>query len=172
MSQMTATARVAPARPSRAPRATPRPRLRVVDAAPMPASHMGYGLLCAALVVAGLLTMLLLNIGRAEGSLHLSTLQAQSAQLEAEHSGLTAELTRLSSPEALAAAATDLGMVASPSTAVLRLSDGAVLGVAAGVDDQGTFTVDLPLPSSEGAGDRSTDGGTDAPVVEDLQAEG
>lgn len=151
MSQQTATARAAaPARPLRTPTAPARPRLRVVHAAPLPATHLGYGALCAALVIAGLLLMLVLNMARAEGSFALSSLQEESSQLAAEQSGLTAELTDLRSPQNLAESATDLGMMASPSTAVLRLSDGAVLGVAAGVTDGVPFTVDLSDRRGEG----------------------
>lgn len=173
MSQMTATARVSsPARPLRAPKAPARPRLRVVDAAPMPASHMGYGLLCAGLVVVGLLLMLVLNTARAESSFVLSDLRGRSAELAARQVSLQAELVDLRSPQALSVAATKLGMVPSPSTAVLRLSDGVVLGVAAGQSDQGTFTVDLPAPGTEGrVSTESTHGPPAGKAVEDLQAE-
>jgi hypothetical protein len=40
-------------------------------------------------------------------------------------------------------------MEPSPSTAVLRLSDGAVLGVAAGIDGNKTFTVATDGPTGE-----------------------
>lgn len=155
MSQMTATAtvRVAP-RPLRAPRTPARPRLRVVDAAPMPGSHVGYGMLCAGLVICGLLLMLVLNTVRAEGSFVLSDLRADQARLDARQVTLQSELAQLRSPDSLAGKAEDLGMVRSPSTAVLRLSDGVVLGVAAGVEGDRPFTVDLPAPGTgEVAGD-------------------
>jgi hypothetical protein len=154
MSQMTATAtapataRVAP-RPLRTPaRTSTRPRLRVVDAAPLGSSHVGYGMLCASLVIAGLLLMLVLNTVRAEGSFVLSDLRADQARLEARQVSLESELAELRSPASLSRKAEGLGMVRSPSTAVLRLSDGVVLGVAAGVDGEQTFTVDLPAPGS------------------------
>ncbi len=151
MSQMTATAtatvRVAP-RPLRTPRTPTRPRLRVVHAAPVQGSHVGYGMLCAGLVICGLLMMLVLNTVRAEGSFVLSDLRAEQARLDARQVTLESELALLRSPDNLARRAEGLGMVPSPSTAVLRLSDGVVLGVAAGVEGDRPFTVDLPAPGT------------------------
>lgn len=166
MSQMTATARSGQhsLRPAPAPT---RPRLRVVDAAPLPATHMGYSVLCAALVIAGLLLMLMLNTVRAEGSFVLGELQSTSSKLSAQEVSLQTELAQTRSPESLAAKAADLGMIPSPSTAVLRLSDGAVLGVAAGTTAGRPFTVDLPAPGSEGADGRTADA-----VAQDAQAGG
>ncbi len=150
MSQMTATTRFSP-RPVRDSARPAQPRLRVVHSAPLPATHMGYGLLCAVLVLGGLLLMLVLNTARAEGSFELGSLQSTSTELSARQVSLQSTLARSQSPESLAGKAADLGMVPSPSTAVLRLSDGAVLGVAAGVEAGRPFTVKLPPPASEGA---------------------
>lgn len=150
MSQMTATTRFSP-RPIRESARPARPRLRVVHSAPLPATHMGYGLLCAVLVLGGLLLMLVLNTARAEGSFELGGLQSTSTELSARQASLQSALARSQAPESLAGKAADLGMVPSPSTAVLRLSDGAVLGVAAGVEAGRPFTVKLPTPVSEGA---------------------
>lgn len=173
MSQMTATApAAAPARLPRTPKVASRPRLRVVDAAPMPATHMGYGLLCAGLVVLGLLAMLVLNTARAEGSFALSSLREESTRLQAQQISLQTELLELRAPQSLAVAATDLGMVPSPSTAVLRLSDGVVLGVAAGVGAAGPFTVDLPAPAPDRARVDSTDGGLVGAGAEDQRTGG
>lgn len=150
MSQMTATTRLSP-RPVREAARPSRPRLRVVHSAPLPATHMAYGLLCAALVLGGLLLMLVLNTARAEGSFELGSLQSTSTELSARQGSLQSGLARNQAPGSLAAKAADMGMVPSPSTAVLRLSDGAVLGVAAGVEAGQPFTVKLPAPASEGA---------------------
>lgn len=150
MSQMTATARPHTRRFAEVS-PPPRPRLRIVDSAPLPATHMGYGLLCAALVVAGLLMMLLLNTARAEGSFELGSLQRTTTELSTREVSLQGELASSQAPASLAAKAEDLGMVPSPSTAVLRLSDARVLGVAAGTEAGRTFTVEMPPPARGGA---------------------
>lgn len=143
MSLMTA------ARPAfRTPRPTPRARLRVVDATPKTQSHAGFVVLCIALVVAGLLSALMLNIQRAESSFVLSDLRAEQTQLHDTRVTLEAELAMKRSPETLAVEADRLGLVPSPSTAVLRLSDNEVLGVAAQVDPADSFTVITPFVSS------------------------
>lgn len=146
MSQMTATApRYTPsARRGRAVGTPQRTPLRVVQAVPMPARRAWFAMGLGALTIAGLMLMLILNIARAEGSFILSDLRASHAALEAEQVSLASEVADLSSPATLSTKAANLGMVASPSTATLRLSDNQVLGVAALVDGGKTFTVDLP----------------------------
>lgn len=176
MSQMTAaraprgaaarTARTGTARPSPGTRQPQRPRLRIVDAAPKRQGNTGFALLCIALVLGGLMAALMLNMARGEGAFTLGALTAEQTRLHDERVTLEAELNTLSSPETIAAEAEKLGMVPSPSTAVLRLSDGAVLGVAAGVDGNQTFTVETssttdktaPEPDAEeGAGPGTTE---------------
>lgn len=142
MSQMTATARVSP-RPARS-RAQTRPSLRVVHAAPAAVSHLWFAMVIGALVVGGLLSMLMLNMARAEGSFVLSDLRAEQEALHAQQVTLETEVANLSSPSTLAAKAERLGMVPSPSTATLRLSDSSVFGVAALIQDGRTLTVDVP----------------------------
>ncbi|MGB3257051.1 MAG: hypothetical protein WBG89_10560 [Ornithinimicrobium sp.] len=152
MSQMTASApRYAPdptrARGRRVSGATP---LRVVHAAPKTVTHVWFAMMLGALIIGGLLVMLMLNMARAEGSFVLSDLRSEHATLEAERATLESELADASSPASLAKKAESLGMVASPSTATVRLSDHAVSGVAAVVEDGKTFTVDLPGADSAG----------------------
>ncbi|WP_154402248.1 hypothetical protein [Ornithinimicrobium cavernae] len=144
MSQMTIARATRPARARTAPQ---RPTLRVVDASPKVQSHTGFVVLCLALVVGGLLSALLLNTARAESSFTLSDLRAEQTRLHDTRITLEAELSQARSPETLATAATDLGLVPSPSTAVLRLSDNQVLGVAAQVDPTDSFTVVTPFVS-------------------------
>lgn len=150
MTQLTAAARLDP-RPVREAARPSRPRLRVVHSAPLPATHMGYGMLCAALALGGLLLMLVLNTARAEGSFELGSLQSTTSELSARQVSLQSELATRRAPDSLAAQATDLGLVPSPSTAVLRLSDAHVLGVAGGTQAGRAFTVELPAPVREGA---------------------
>lgn len=152
MSQMTATARATP-RPSRASAATQRPSLRVVDAAPASGLHIGMGAIVAMLVIIGFVATLLLNTMRTEGSFELSALQEQNSQLHATQVSLEAQVAQMQSPATLADRAQDLGMVPSPSTAVLRLSDNTVVGVAAGVVDGEAYTVQMSAPAADDGAD-------------------
>ena len=152
MSQMTASLpRYAPA-PARARgrRAAGAAPLRVVHAAPRTVTHVWFAMMLGGLIVGGLLIMLMLNMARAEGSFVLSDLRAEHATLEADRATLESQLANVSSPASLAKKAESLGMVASPSTATLRLSDQSVIGVAAVVEDGKTFNVDLPGADSAG----------------------
>lgn len=146
MSQMT-LARTAP---KVAPRTRTRAPLRVVDAAPKIQSHAGFVLLCLALVIGGLLSALLLNTARAESSFTLADLRKEQTMLHDTRVTLEAELSAKRSPESLAVEADRLGLMPSPSTAVLRLSDNTVLGVAASVDPADSFTVVTPFVSQAG----------------------
>lgn len=131
---------------SRGGAANPPPRLRVVGdrrAADSRASRRSAGFLalCMALIVGALLGGLLLNTQRAQSSFALTDLERQATQLRDQRVTLEAEVTELSSPGRLATEADDLGLVRSPSSAMLRLSDGAVIGVAAVVEGRRTFSV-------------------------------
>ena len=139
MSQMTATARVASRAPQRRT-AAPQP-LRVV---PGKAGHPGsamFAALCMLLLVGGLMGLLMLNTSMAEGSFTLHKLQATSGQLTDTQEALTAAIDAQKAPANLAARASKLGMVPADSAAFLRLSDGAVLGVAKPAKKQAGFTV-------------------------------
>lgn len=112
-----------------------------MHAAPTVRSNTGFVVLCLGLVVAGLMSVLMLNLARAESSYILSDLRQEATALHDERVTLEAELSAKQAPEALALEAQRLGMVPSPSTAVLRLSDATVLGVAAGVDPDARLSV-------------------------------
>jgi hypothetical protein len=139
MSQMSAaTARVG----ARAPRRTPTPpSLRVVSGADTKRPGAGFALLCVTLLSAGLLGLLLLNTSLAQGAFALHDLQATSGELSDTQAALTQQLQAASSPQQLAREATAMGMVPSQSAAFLRLSDGAVFGVAKPARKQAGFTV-------------------------------
>lgn len=118
-------------------------RTRVVDAAPAVA-HAGFRVLCLMVVLGAFTAVLLLNTARAEGSYILSRLSAEATALHDQKVTLEAELANLESAETLAESARKLKMVPSTSTATLRLSDGAITGVASKVDGGRAITVDLP----------------------------
>lgn len=144
-----ATARTGRAGSARSAPGTRQARLRLVDAAPSRQGNTGFALLCIGLVLGGLMCALMLNMARGEGSFTLGALRAEQTRLHDERVTLEAQLADLRSPDTLADKAKDLGLVPSPSTAVLRLSDGAVLGVAAGVDGNDTFTVETSSGAAE-----------------------
>jgi len=71
---------------------------------------------------------LLLSIAISQGAYTLNTLQTQQTSLQRSLQAASEDLTRVSSPQNLAANANSLGMVSNSNPAYLRLSDGAVLG--------------------------------------------
>jgi len=132
MSQMTSAARVA-ARPLNRPTTTTTTtstRLRVVTGAPPHRGGAAFGIICATLLAAGLIGLLLLNTALAQGSFTLHDLRATSDQLTDTENALTQSLESSQSPANLAASAARMGMVPAQFVAFLRLSDGKVMGVA------------------------------------------
>jgi hypothetical protein len=93
------------------------------------------------LLAAGLIGLLLLNTTLAEGSFTLHTLQSTSDQLADTEDALTQSLAASKSPANLAAKATTMGMLPAQSAAFLRLSDGAVIGVAQPAQPGPQYTV-------------------------------
>ena len=101
---------------------------------------------CAGLLLAGLLGVLLLNMNLAEGSFRVHELQRTAGELAEAESALEQDITAISSPASLAAAASRMGMVPASSPAFLRLSDGAVLGVAEPASGETAFSVVVTPP--------------------------
>jgi hypothetical protein len=139
MSQMTSSARVG-ARALNRP-ATTTPRLRVVTGAPLHRGDAAFGITCAVLLAAGLIALLLLNTALAQGSFILHDLRTSSNQLTDVQDALDLSVEASSSPANLASRAVSMGMVPSQSAAFLRLSDGAVIGVASPATAGSGFTV-------------------------------
>jgi hypothetical protein len=148
MSQMTA--------PSRIPRTTgrrpaPAPGLRVVSGtrgARPGSGGAAFAIACIALLAAGLVSLLLINISMSRGSYALHDLQATSGELADTQDALTQQLSVQKSPPHLAARAVAMGMVPAPNAAFLRLSDGKVVGVAKKAARGKGFTVVSQTPSS------------------------
>ena len=128
MSQMTSTARVG-ARALNRP-TTPTPRLRVVTGAPLRRGGAVFVIICATLLAAGLIGVLLLNTALAQGSFTLHDLRTTSEQLTDAQGALNQSLEVSKAPANLASRAAGMGMVPAQSVAFLRLSDGKVIGVA------------------------------------------
>jgi len=112
----------------------PRPaeRLRLVQAPVQPRSRAPFVLLCIGLLAAALLGTLVMNTVMNNEAYAAREVQLQIAK-EAELADVLGEqIDALSSPQALAARATELGMVQSPDPGVLRLSDLMIFGGASG----------------------------------------
>ena len=115
------------ARPSRGSEA---PRLRVAPPAPVAAPRAPFVTVVLGLVIAGVLGILVINTRINENAFRLQDLQNQQTALDREEQRLTQDLSQLESPNNLAAAARQRGMVPAGTPAFIRLSDGKVLGVA------------------------------------------
>jgi hypothetical protein len=145
MSSVASTA-LHPGVPRTRRREAPRPVLTAVpSAAP---SHGGMLVTCASLLLCGLLAVLLLNMAMAEGSFDVHELQRSAGELAEAEAALEQEITAVSSPAALAEAASRMGMVPASSPAFLRLEDGAVLGVAEPASDDTSFSVVVTPPTT------------------------
>lgn len=147
MSQSTAV-RV-PARHARpAPRPVPAPpRLRVVAAPEHARSRAGVVVASVGLLVAGLVTVLLVQVSLERGAYALQREQSQSRMLAEQQQALKEQLERLQAPQNLAKKAAQYGMVPAPNPAFLRASDGKVLGVPAPGVAAPSPTVNKPAPS-------------------------
>ena len=124
-----------------------------------------YAVIAVSSLLAVVVAQLLLSIGISQGAYQLSSLQAQQTSLQRSYQAASQDLTRISSPQNLAANANALGMVSNSNPAYLRLSDGAVLGApiaasgAAGTVTGGTgnlvpnaLLAGVPLAAAPAAG--------------------
>jgi len=95
-------------------------------------------LLAAIVTVGGLFAILtaqlLLTIATSNGAYEISSLQREHSELARDQQVLVETLQVLGAPQHLAAEAQEMGMVASESTAYLRLADSVVLGAPAAAD--------------------------------------
>jgi cell division protein FtsB len=133
---MSAAARAtAPARgtvygtPLRAPRTPAPPRLRVVPPANLPAPRAPFVLLVLGLVVAGLVSLLMLNTLVNENSFQIHALTTEQEQLDLREQQLKRQVDKLETPGSMEAAARRLGLVPAGTPAFIQLPDGRVLGV-------------------------------------------
>jgi ABC-type enterobactin transport system permease subunit len=102
----------------------------VVPAAIRQTGNGVFALICMVLLAAGLVALLMMNTALASGIYQLKDLQARSGTLTDTQEQLTQVVDDLRSPRTLADAAQALGMVPAKSMAFVRLSDGAIIGVA------------------------------------------
>jgi len=151
--------------------------------------NVPYALGLAALMVAGMVGLLALNINIQSGSAELRTDQAQAKALDDEVSALHAEVDRVGSVVSLAQQAAALGMCPNTNAAFLNLADGSVSGnttplkrdaVPVSIPAQGATTppiaikvypVPTPMPSASDEPAVSGDQ-TAAPLSADQPVEG
>lgn len=131
MAISSAAARTAPVRaPRPGVRPAARPRLAVV-ARPAPRSSiMPFALLCTAIVVLTLASVLFLNIRMSDMSFQITRLQGQSQDLREAQQALQEREDQLSTPQELEARAQALGMAPTGAPIYIDLSTGTVLGEA------------------------------------------
>src|SRR5690606_41835903 len=117
---------------SAAPAARPswRPRLAVVPN-PAPARSVApFLLLCAGILVAALLTVLLLNTQMAAAAYQISDQQVALNRLDENEASLRAQVETAGSPAELERKAEELGMVPAEDVRYIHLDDHTVLGGA------------------------------------------
>lgn len=124
------------ARPARSPRPTREDTHRHIEIVASRSQRRARPRLLAAIVTVGglfaiLAAQLLLTIATSNGAYEISSLQREHSELARDQQVLVETLQVLGAPQHLAAEAQEMGMVASTSTAYLRLADSVVLGAPA-----------------------------------------
>lgn len=146
------------ARPTTAPdrrRAPTRPPLTAVPAreARKNRPKLSYALWTVGGVGAILIAQLLMSVALSHGAYEVSSLKTQITELGWQKESLGEQLETLSSPQYVASAAHELGMVINSSPAYLRLSDGAVLGQPGEAGEASS----IPLGPSDVVGNSAAD---------------
>ncbi len=113
---------------------TPASRLRVVRAKTPAVSNRMFILMIAVLVILGLAGVMVVTTQVGAQSKELSALRRESTELGYTAAALTSQLQQVSSANALALRATQLGMVPNPYPAFIHLADGSVTGEPTNVD--------------------------------------
>lgn len=113
------------------PDRTERPARRLTGL-PRPVIRRGPRVAHGVVAIAGLGAIIAAQLGMSvavsEGAYEMQSLQSQSAALSREEQALQEQIAVLESPQHVALAAEDLGMVTGPATSFLQLSDGSVIG--------------------------------------------
>ncbi len=127
---------------ARATRATPRPAgpgaarsrrtgLQLVQAPHRLRSRAALVSVSIVALSLGLVALLVLAVSLQRGAYEMRALRAQTLALTEQEQALSESIAVLQAPRALSAQARELGMVPAANVAVIRISDGAVLGEAA-----------------------------------------
>jgi len=124
------------------------PALKLVSPLqPMKATRGTFIAIVVAILGFGLVAMLVINTSLAQGSFTVMDLKAEQRALLATEEALAQQVARAASPVVLEQRARAMGMVASPSPAFLRVTDGTVLGKPKPAPGNAAATVAITLPS-------------------------
>ncbi|MFT3887273.1 MAG: hypothetical protein QM713_03815 [Arachnia sp.] len=104
------------------------PRLRLVQAPTATVSTLGFVGIVVLLIAAGLAGVMFVTTSVAAQSRELSSLRKEATTLGYESAALTSELQRVTSANALALRASELGMVPNPYPVFINLGDGTMTG--------------------------------------------
>lgn len=105
------------------------PRLSVVPQSSARAPRVQFVVLVISVLAVGLVGLLILNTSMQRRAYVVTGLRTQAAQLTLRAQNLQVQVSRLESPERLAAVAAAAGMVRGDSPAFLSLATGKVVGV-------------------------------------------
>ncbi|WP_062203124.1 hypothetical protein [Demequina salsinemoris] len=106
--------------------------LRAVAAPEQARSIVPFAMLCVAIIVAALASVLFINIAMTEGAYERRDLKIEIAQLAQERDDLVSELEASSAAPMLAQRASELGMQSADSLGFVSLEQGVVLKARAG----------------------------------------
>ncbi len=140
-----ARARVASA-VRRARPATPGPRLTLLAPPASTRFRLPFAALCAAVLVASLLGVLVINIVLSRGAYTEHLLENRTIELTEAEQHLSERLAVQASPAVLSQRARELGMVPNTNPAFIRMSDGTVLGSPAPAE-AGTAPAAASIPA-------------------------
>jgi len=126
-------------------------RLRVVATPEHLRSRAGLVTACLGLLAVGLIGLLILTVSLGRGAYQMRALRAEKANLVEQRQALQEEIAALQAPQSLAAKARTQGMVPAPNVAVIRRSDGTVLG-----EPKAAAGVPLPIRRHPGPGSSPT----------------
>lgn len=141
-----------------------RPRLSLVQAPAASVSAFGFVAIIAVLIAVGLGGVLIVSTSVGAQARELTDLRREASQLGYRAAALESQLQGVSSANALALRANELGMVPNPYPAFINLSDGTVTGVpkAVGGNEMPFLTGSRQAPVGQDA--RQT-GGEQAPAA-------
>lgn len=107
----------------------PATRLSLVHSPKATVSTLGFAAIVALLIAAGLAGVLIVSTSVGTQAQDLAALRREATELGYKAASLESQLQTISSANALALRATELGMVPNPYPAFINLADGSVTGV-------------------------------------------
>lgn len=114
----------------RTPNRAAQPRLRVVPGRPTSGSPVAVAVLCLLLLVAGLVSLLMVNISLGHGSYELNRLQREADRLSEQRAAVSDSLAQRAAPQELERAARRHGMVPADEVSFISLRTGKISGAA------------------------------------------